>query len=165
MSKRLSKYIASFDSFDKSLIVLSATTGSISIASFATVIGAPVGIVSASFSLAFSIFTRIVKKLLKTTRSKKKKQNKMFMLVRSKLNSMESKMSEVLINSKNSDKDFMIIINEGTKYRELKERIRMMNSLRRDTEKINLIEEGKKIGIDQVIKHNEIINKSLKSQI
>ena len=89
----------------------------------------------------------------------------MFMLVRSKLNSMESKMSEVLINSKNSDKDFMIIINEGTKYRELKERIRMMNSLRRDTEKINLIEEGKKIGIDQVIKHNEIINKSLKSQI
>ena len=89
----------------------------------------------------------------------------MFMLVRSKLNSMESKMSEVLINSKNSDKDFMIIINEGTKYRELKERIRMMNSLRRDTEKINLIEEGKKIGIDQVIKHNEIINKTLKSQI
>ena len=89
----------------------------------------------------------------------------MFMLARSKLNSMESKMSEVLINSKNSDKDFMIIINEGTKYRELKERIRMMNSLRRDTEKINLIEEVKKIGIDQVIKHNEIINKSLKSQI
>ena len=44
MSKRLSKYIASFDYFDKSLIVLSVTTGSISIASFATVIGAPVGI-------------------------------------------------------------------------------------------------------------------------
>ena len=43
MSKRLSKYIASFDYFDKSLIVLSVTTGSISIASFATVIGAHVG--------------------------------------------------------------------------------------------------------------------------
>ena len=43
MSKRLSKYIASFDNFDKSLIVLSATSGSISIASFATDIGAPVG--------------------------------------------------------------------------------------------------------------------------
>ena len=54
MSKRLSKYIASFDYFDKSLIVLSVTTGSISIASFATVTGAPVEIVSASFSLAFS---------------------------------------------------------------------------------------------------------------
>ena len=72
MSKRLSKYIASLDYFHKSLIVLSVTTGSISIASFATVIGASVGIVSASFSLVFSISTGIVRKLLKTTRNKKK---------------------------------------------------------------------------------------------
>ena len=90
MSKRLSKYIASFDYFDKSLIVLSVTTGSISIASFATVIGAPVGIVSASFSLISSIFTGIVKKLLKTTRNKKEKHDKIVMLARSKLNSIET---------------------------------------------------------------------------
>ena len=44
MRKRLSKYISSFNYFDKSLIALSVTTGSISIAPFATVIGAPVGI-------------------------------------------------------------------------------------------------------------------------
>ena len=50
MSKRLTKYIAFFDYFDKSLIILSVTTGSISITLFATAIGAPVGIVSASFS-------------------------------------------------------------------------------------------------------------------
>ena len=62
MSKRLSKYIASFDYFDKSLIVLSVATGSISIASFATVIGAPVGMMSASCSLAFWFTTGIVKK-------------------------------------------------------------------------------------------------------
>ena len=68
MSKRLSKYIASFDYFDKSLIALSSTTGSISIASFATVTGAPVGMMSVSSSLACSITTEIVKKLLKTTR-------------------------------------------------------------------------------------------------
>ena len=86
MSKRLSKYIASFEYFDKSLIVLSVTTGSISIASFATVIGAPVGIVNASFSLAFSIFIGTVKNLLKT-RNKKKKHNQIVMLARSKLNS------------------------------------------------------------------------------
>ena len=61
MSKRLSKYILSFDYFDKSLIVLLVTTGSISIASFATVIGAPVGITSASFSLEFSVSTGIIK--------------------------------------------------------------------------------------------------------
>ena len=67
MSKMLSKYIVSFVFFDKSLIVLSVTTGGISIASVANVIGAPIGIVSGSFSLAFSIFTGIVKKLLKKT--------------------------------------------------------------------------------------------------
>ena len=64
MSKRLSKYITSFYYFDKSLIVLSVTTGSIPIALFATVIGAPVGITSETFSLPFSIYTGIVKKLL-----------------------------------------------------------------------------------------------------
>ena len=68
MSKRLSKYIAFFNYFDKSLIVLSVTTGSISIASFATVIGAPVGIVSASFSLAFSISIGITKKDIKNNK-------------------------------------------------------------------------------------------------
>ena len=73
MSKRLSKYIASFDYFYKSLTVLSVTTGSMSIASFETVIGTPVGKMSASFNFAFSIKTGIVKKLLKTTRNKKKK--------------------------------------------------------------------------------------------
>ena len=72
MSKSLSKYIASFDYFSKSLIVLSVTTGRMSIPSFSTVIGGPVGIPSASFSLAFLISTGIVKKLLKTTRNKKK---------------------------------------------------------------------------------------------
>ena len=71
MSKRLSKYIASFDYFDKSLIALFVTTRSIPIASFATVVRVPVGMMSAS--LAFSITTEIVKKkLLKTTRNKKK---------------------------------------------------------------------------------------------
>ena len=72
MSKRLSKFIASFDYFDKSLIVLSVTTGSISIASFATVIGSPVGMMSTSCSLEFSITTGIVKQLLKLVRNKKK---------------------------------------------------------------------------------------------
>ena len=89
MSKRLSKYIASFEYFDKSLIVLSIATGSISIAPLT-----PVGLVSASFNLAFSISTGIVKKLLKTTRNKTKKHNKIVMPARSKLDSVESKISE-----------------------------------------------------------------------
>ena len=121
MSKRLGKHIIPFDYYDKSLIVLSVTTGSISIASFATVIGAPVGILSARFSLPFLIFTGIIKKLLKITRNKKKKHNKIVMLARSKLNSIESKISEALINNVISHEDFMMIIDEEKKYAELKE--------------------------------------------
>ena len=131
----MSKYIASFDYFDKSLIVLSVATGTISIASFATAIGAPVGMVSASCSLAFSITTGLVKKFLKTTRNKKKNHNKTIMLARRKLNSIESKISEALINNEISHEDFMTIINEEKKYRELKESIRMMNRQRSDAEK------------------------------
>ena len=113
MSKTLSKYIASFDYFDKSLIVLSVTTGSISIASFATVIGAPVGLASVGFSLAFSISTRTVKE---TVKNNKKKHNKIVMLARSKLNSIESKISEALMNNEISRENFITIINEEKKY-------------------------------------------------
>ena len=99
MSKRLHKYIASFDYFDKLSFVLPVTTDGISIASFATVIGAPVGMTSARFSLAFSISTEIIKKLLKTMRNKKQKHNKIVMLARIKLNRIESEISGVLINN------------------------------------------------------------------
>ena len=53
-SKKLSRYVTIFDYIDKILIILSATTGGISIVSFTTAIGAPVGIASASSSLLFS---------------------------------------------------------------------------------------------------------------
>ena len=88
--------------------------------------------------------TGIVKKLLKTTRNKMKKHNKTVMLARSKLNSIESKISEESIKSKINHEDFMTIINKEKKCRELKESVRIMNSQRSDTEKINLIKEGKK---------------------
>ena len=102
MSKRISEYIACFGYFDKSLIVLSVTTGSISIASFATVIGAPVAMESA----------RDCQKMLRTTRNKKNQNNKTVMLARSKLNSIESKISEALITNEISREDFMTNINE-----------------------------------------------------
>ena len=66
------------------------------------------------------------------------------MLARSKLNSIESKISEALMNNEISHEDFMTILNEKKKYRELKESIRIMNSRKSDVEKISLIEEGKK---------------------
>ena len=125
MSKNRSKYIASFEYFNKSLIAFSEATGSISIASFATVVGAPVEMMSAICSLAFSVTTGFVKKFLKTTRNKTKKHNKVLMLARSELNSIESKISEALVNNEISHEDFMIILNEQTNYQELKESIRI----------------------------------------
>ena len=79
---------------DKILIVLSATSGGVSIISFATVIGAPVGIASASFTLIFSLTTGLIKKLLSITRNKKKKHDKILVLAKSKLNSIESLVSQ-----------------------------------------------------------------------
>ena len=91
---------------------------------------------TANFSLAFSIYTRVVKKLLKKTRSKKKKHNEIVMLVRSNLNSIERKISEALKINEISHEDFVTIINEKKDYKELKESIRIMNSQTSDTEKI-----------------------------
>ena len=84
------------------------------------------------------------------------------MLARSKSNSIERKISEALMNNEISHEDFMTILNKEKKHRDLKESIGMINSQRSDAEKISLIEEGKKIGINEVIKRNEIINNSLK---
>ena len=152
MKKRHSKDIASFDYFDKSLIVLLVATGIIFMASFTTVIGAPVGIMSASCSLKFSVTTGFLKKILKTIRNKNKKHNKVVMLFRSKLNSMESKISDALINNAISHEDFMTWrLNEEKKYRELKKSIRMMNNQWSDVAKIILIEESKK-GVNEVMK-------------
>ena len=78
--------------------------------------------------LHFQFVQELQKKLLKTTRSKKEKHNKSVMLARSKLNSIESKISEALVNNEISHEDFMTIINEEKTFRELKESIRMMNS-------------------------------------
>ena len=72
------------------------------------------------------------------------KHNKIVILARSKLNSIESKISEALINNERSHEDFMTIINKEEKCRELKESMKMMNTQRSDSEKINLIQEGKK---------------------
>ena len=76
------------------------------------------------------------------------------MLARSKLKSIENKISEALINNEIRHEDLTTIINEEKNYCELKESIRMMKSQRSDTKKNNLIEEGKRKGIDEIIRRN-----------
>ena len=70
-SKKLSKYVTAFDYIDKVLIALSAASGGVSVISFMSVVGAPVG--STSFTLIFSLSTGIVKNVLGIARKKRKK--------------------------------------------------------------------------------------------
>ena len=126
-SKKLSKYVAAFDYFDKILIVLSATTGGVSICLFMSVVGAPVGIASAGFTLIFSLTREIVKKLLSTTRNKTKKHDKILMLVKSKLSSVETLISQALNDMGISHKEYIAILKQKYKYQKMEENLRSEN--------------------------------------
>ena len=110
-SKKLSKYVTAFDYADKILILLSTTGSGVWIISSASVVGAPVGIASASFTLIFSLTTGIIKKLLSITRNKKK-HDKILMLAKSKLDSIETLVSQALIDMEISHEEFNAIITE-----------------------------------------------------
>ena len=112
-SKKLSKYVAVFDYIDQALIVLSATSGGVSIISFTSIVGAPVGIT-----------TGIVKKLLNITRNKKKKHDKILMLAKSKLNSIETLILQTLIDMDISHEEFITILKEKDKYEKMKDNLR-----------------------------------------
>ena len=109
-SKKLSKYVAAFDYIDKILIVLGATSGGVSIISFTSVAEAPVGIASASFTLIFSLTLGIIKQLPSITRSKKKKRDKILMLARSKLNGIETVVSQALRDMEISHEEFVQLL-------------------------------------------------------
>ena len=132
-SKKLRKCVAIFDYIDKILIVLSATTGRVSICLFTSVVGAPVGIASTIFTFFFFyIFyffssNRNSQNILSTTRNKKKKHDKMFMLAKSKLNSIETLISQALIDMEISHEEFVTILKEKDKYEKMKENLRSEN--------------------------------------
>ena len=111
----MSKCAASLDCTDKTLIVLSATSGGISIISFTNVIGIPAGVVSARLTLESSLTTGIIKKLLKEKRKKKKKHSKIIILAKSKLNSIETLMYQALIDLEISHEEFKTTVNEKEK--------------------------------------------------
>ena len=123
-SRKLSKYVTAFDYIDKILIVLSATTGGVCIVSHATAVGASVGIASAGFTIEFSLTIEIIKKLLSTTRSKKKKNDKILMLAKNKLDSIETLVSQALIDLEISQEEFIAILKEKDKYEKMKENVR-----------------------------------------
>ena len=123
-SKRLSKCVSDFDYIDKILIVLSAKSSGVCIISSASVVEAPVGIARVSFTFVFSLTTGIIKKLLSITRNKKKKHDKILMLAKSKLESIQTLISLALIDIEISHEEFNAIIREKRKYVMMKENLR-----------------------------------------
>ena len=113
-SEKLNKYVTIFDYTGKSLIILSATTGGISIISFTSIIGVPAGIASVSH-------------LLSTTRKKKKKDDQILMPAKSKFNSLETLISQALNDMNISHEEFIAILKEKDRYEKMKENIRDQN--------------------------------------
>ena len=124
--KKLNKYIASVDYLDKIFITLSASFGTLSIASHATVIGISAGIAGASSTLIFTISTGVNKSLLRVTKKGKKKHNKIIALAKSKLNMIDTLLSIALNDSKICHKEFTNIITEKNTYENIKENIKDM---------------------------------------
>ena len=133
--KKLNKYLVSFDYLDNIFIALSASFGTLSIASHATVIGIPVGITGSYLTLIFTISTVVNKSLLRVTKKRKKKHNKIIALAKSKLNMIEALLSSALNDSKISHEEFTNIITEKNIYENIKENIKELTTEPSEEEK------------------------------
>ena len=127
--KKISKYTAAFDYADKLFTTLSASFGTLSIASHAKIVGIPVGIAGASLTLIFTVTTGVVKKVLNITRKKKKKHNKIIALARSKLNIIETLISRALTDFDISHEEFSKFIYEKNNYEQIRDNIKSVKSI------------------------------------
>ena len=122
--KKLNKYLVSFNYLDKTYIILSASFSTLSIALYASVVGIPAGIMGASLNLVFTLGTGISKSLLNLTKKRKKKHNKIMILAKNKLNTIDTLLSSALNDSKISHEEFSNIITEKNIYENIKENIK-----------------------------------------
>ena len=127
--KKISKYIVAFDYADKVFITLSASFGTLSIASYATVVGIPAGIAGASLTLIFTVTTGVIKTLLNITRRKKKKHNSIIALAKRKLNIIENLISQALIDFEITHEEFSKIIYEKNNNEQIIDNIKSVKSV------------------------------------
>ena len=137
--KKLNKYLVSFDYLDKIFITLSASLGTLSIASYASVVGIPVGITGASLALVFTIGTGISTSLLKLTKKRKKKHNKITVLAKNKLSTIDTLLSSALNDSEISHEEFSNIITEANIYENIKENIKELTTEPSTKEKLTTL--------------------------
>ena len=137
--KKLNKYIVSFDYLDKIFIALSSSFGTLSITSYASVVGTPAGISGSSLTLIFTIGTGISKSLLKLTKKRKKKHNKIIALAITKLNTIDTLLSSALNYSEISHEEFSNIITEANVYESIKEYIKELTTEPSTKEKLTTL--------------------------
>ena len=133
--KKLNKYLVSSDYLHKIFITLSASFGTLSIASYVSVVGIPPGITGASLTLVFTIGTGIIKSLLKVTKKRRKKQNTIIVLAKNKLNTIDILLSSALNDSEISHEEFANIITETNIYEIIKENIKELTTEPSEEEK------------------------------
>ena len=127
--KKNSKYIVAFDYADKLFITLSASFGTLSNASYATVVRIPAGIAGSSLTLTFTVTTGVFETLLNITRKKKKTHNKIIALARSKVNIIENLISQALIDFEITHEEFSKIIYEKNNYEQIIDNIKSAKSV------------------------------------
>ena len=137
--KKLSKHLVSFDYLDKIFITLSASVGTLSIVSYASVVGIPAGITGASLTLIFAIGTGISKSLLQLTRKRKKKHNKIIVLAKNILNTIVTLLSSALNDPKMCHEKFSNIITEANIYENIKENIKELTTEPSTKEKLTTL--------------------------
>ena len=137
--KKLNKYLVSFHYLDKIFIALSALFGTLSIASYASVVGIPAGIAGSSLTLIFTIGTGISKSLLKVTKKRKKKHNKIIALAKNKLNTINTLLFSALNDSETSHEEFTNIITETNIYENIKENIKELTTESSEEEKLTTL--------------------------
>ena len=141
----MNKYLVSFDYLEKIFIALSASFGTLSIASYASVVGIPVCIAGSSLTLIFTIGTGISKSLLNITKKRKKKHNKIITLAKNKLNMIDKLLSSALNDSEISHEEFTNIINEENIYENVKENIKELKVEPITKEKLTTLKKSFKI--------------------
>ena len=137
--QKLNKYLVSFDYLDKIFIALLVSFGTLSIASYASVVDTPAGIAGSSLTLVFTIGTGISKSLLKVTKKRKKKHNKIIALAKNKLNTIDTLLSSALNDSEISHEEFTNIITETNIYENIKENIKELTTESSEEEKLSTL--------------------------
>ena len=118
---------------------MSASFGTLSIASYASVVGTPAGIAGSSLTLIFTVRTDISRSLLKVTKKRKKEHNKIIALTKNKLNTINTLLSSALTDSEISHEEFTSIITETNIYENIKENVKELTTESSEEEKLTTL--------------------------